>query len=175
MNPEQPRQRVLFFVTPLAVLMAAFMFFFFSQDEWTTNRVIGQLGFSVIAFGLLITTLFPVRGWWGIRLVTLTIFLTYSSYLIDQLWFSEETISLSGNFARPTPMNSVLGFLVWGLPSLFYTLWGSLSGRLHYLPEAGASLSDVVAHIIAWIAQAIFLILVAAIAFTAIFRWVSNL
>jgi len=32
-NPETPRRGVLYFVTPLAVLVAAFMFFFFASDE----------------------------------------------------------------------------------------------------------------------------------------------
>lgn len=35
------------------------MFFFFATDEWTPGRIIGQIGFTAIAFGLLVATLAP--------------------------------------------------------------------------------------------------------------------
>lgn len=156
-NLETPRRGVLLFVTPLAVLLAVFMFFFFSTDEWTTERVIGQLGFTAIAVGLVIATVAPERGAWGIRIVTFTIFLAYLFYLIYELWFSGQELSVSIRRSQSTPFNSILGFLFFGVPCLVYTLWGSTWGRLGHTEPEQTTRTDVMVYLIAWVAQALFL------------------
>src|SRR5262245_45076141 len=110
-NLEVPRRGVLLFVTPIAVLVAVGMFFFFASVDWTIARVVVEIGFAAIAVGLTVATIAPRRGWWGLRLVTFTIFSAYLGYLIHQLWFSGEALSVPERESQATPFNSILGFL----------------------------------------------------------------
>jgi hypothetical protein len=162
-NLETPRRGVLLFVTPLAVLFAAFMFLFFASDEWTAARVIGQVAFTAIALGLLVATIAPSRGAWGIRVVTFTIFAAYLSYLLYEFWFSGQQLSISPRRSQATPFNAILGFLFFGVPCLIYTLWGSTWGRLGHTAPRAATRADVIVFLVAWVAQVLFLALSALV------------
>jgi hypothetical protein len=169
-NPETPRRGVLLFVTPLAVLNAAVVFLL--TDEWPISLALVEVGFTAIAFGLVVATVAPRRGAWGIRVVTLTIFLAYLSYLIYELWFSEQELAVSPP-AKSTPFNAILGFLFFGVPCLIYTLWGSTWGRLGYVESGSANRTDVIVYLIAWGAQILFLTLSVLVVVVGIWRWWS--
>ena len=167
-NPESPRRGVLYFVTPLAVLVAAFMFFFFASEEWTPARVIFQVALSALAFGLVVATVAPKKGWWGVRIVTFTIFIAYLWYLIDMLWISGQELEVTGRRSEATPFNAILGFLFFGVPCLLYTLWGSTWGRLGRASPEETTRTDIFMYWIAWAAQVLFLGLSALVVITAI-------
>lgn len=169
-NLETPRRGVLLFVTPVAVLIAMFMFVFFSADEWTPARAIGQVGFTAVALGLVVATVAPSRGGWGIRVVTFTIFAAYLLYLIHEFWFSGQELAISTRISQPSPFNSILGFLFFGIPCLLYTLWGSTWGRLGHVSPGRATRSDRVVFVVAWVAQAVFLCLSALVVIAGIWR-----
>jgi hypothetical protein len=172
-NLETPRRGVLLFAAPVAVLIAVFMFVFFSADEWTLARAIGQAGFTAIALGLVVATVAPSKGGWGIRVVTFTIFAAYLAYLIHQFWFSGQEVTLSSRMSQPSPFNSILGFLFFGIPCLLYTLWESTWGRLGHMNAGRATRSDKVVFAVAWIAQALFLCLSALVVITGVWRSLS--
>jgi len=169
-NLETPRRGVLLLVTPLAVLIAVFMFVFFSADEWTPARAMGQVGFTAIALGLLIATVAPSRGAWGIRVVTFTIFAAYLSYLMHEFWFSGQELAISTERSQPSPFNSILGFLFFGIPCLLYTLWGSTWGRLGHVRPDSTTRMDRVVFLVAWTAQVLFLGLSALVVIAGIWR-----
>jgi hypothetical protein len=174
-NLETPRRGVLLFVTPLAVLFAVFMFFFFSTDEWTTARVIGQVGFTAIALGLVAATVAPSKGAWGIRVVTFTIFAAYLSYLIYEFWFSGQEMAISTRRSQASPFNAILGFLFFGIPCLIYTLWGSTWGRVGHVNPERTTRTDRVVFLVAWTAQVLFLGLSALVVIVGIWRsWSSS-
>ncbi len=170
-NPEAPRRGVLLFVTPMAILIAVFMYIFFSSDEWTTPRVIGQVIFTALAIGLLVATISPEKGWWGIRLVTFIIFITYFSYLIDQLWLTDQALDFPDRKSQATPFNSILGFLTFGIPCLIYTLWGSTWGRLGTVEPENIKRSDIVVFYVAWGSQLLLLLLSVMLVITWGYRW----
>ena len=167
-NLETPRRGVLLFVTPLAILIAAIMFLFFS-DDWTAGRIIGEVVFVAIALGLLAATVAPQRGAWGIRLVTFILFLVYLGYLLYEFLFSGQQLELSGR-PEPSPFKALLGFLFFGIPCLLYTMWGSTWGRLGHVKPSAATTSDRVVYLVAWGAQILFLLLSAVAIVAVIFR-----
>lgn len=148
-NLEVPRRGVLLFVAPIAVLIAVGMFLFFASDEWTPGRILVQIGFTAIAIGLVVATVSPRQGWWGLRLVTFTIFAAYLAYLVYELWFSGRELTVTQRQSQATPFNSILGFLFFGVPCLIYTLWGSTWGRLGYVEPEKATRTDVVVYLLA--------------------------
>lgn len=169
-NLETPRRGVLLLVTPLATLVAVFMFFFFASDEWTTARVVAQIGFSAIALGLVVATVDPAKGAWGLRVVTFTIFAAYLFYLIHEFWFSGQELTISPRRSQASPFNSVLGFLFFGVPCLVYTLWGSTWGRLGHLAPERATRTDIAVFLCAWAARILFLGLSALVVIVGLWR-----
>jgi len=146
------------------------MFFFFATDEWTTARVISQVGFTAIALGLVVATIAPSKGAWGIRVVTFTIFAAYLFYLIYEFWFSGQELSISARRSQASPFNSILGFLFFGVPCLLYTLWGSTWGRLGRVSPEQTTRTDILVFLFAWAAQILFLGLSALVVVVGIWR-----
>lgn len=162
-NSESPRRGVLLWVTPIAVAVTAFMYVYFDSYEWTTAQVVLQVALTAVSFGLLVATVSPRKGWWGLRVVTFVIFAAYLWYLIDMLWLSGEELEVTGRRSDATPFNALLGFLFFGVPCLLYTMWGSTWGRLGHVPPEETTRTDIVMYGIAWAAQALFLILSALV------------
>ena len=158
-------------MTPIAALIAVGMFLFFAGDEWTFGRIITQIGFSAIAVGLVVATVSPRHGWWGLRLVTFTIFAAYLAYLIYELWYSGEGLTITQRQSQATPFNSILGFLFFGVPCLIYTLWGSTWGRLGYVDPEKVTRTDVVVYLLARLAAALFLGLSILVVVVGVGRW----
>jgi hypothetical protein len=97
-------------------------------DDWNTTKVIAAAGWSACCT-LAIPAIYDSRRfWWAARGVTAINFFCYLSYLISEA-------VLSGGSFTPTrrsdasPYNSVVGFIVIGLPALWYTLFGRFTFR----------------------------------------------
>ncbi len=169
-NAEQPRPMIMWVLTPVVIVFALFMFISFDSDEWTTPRVIGQVAFSLVAFGMLVTTVAPTRGWWGIRLVTFVIFAGYFFYLIDQFVIQSNSLEPTVSRSATSPFNALLGFLFFGIPCLLYSLWGSTWGSIGRSSEK-ATKTDIVSYYIAWGAQVLFLALSLFSVIYVIWKW----
>ena len=94
-------------------------------DQWTWQRIRMMAGIELIPLALLAGFWLPARyGRWAFRIVTSLVFLAYTSYLVDQVFFSDTPFSLTGDRAEVSPRNSVFGFITIGLPCLWYSLFG---------------------------------------------------
>ena len=173
-NLESPRRGVLLWVTPIAVVVTAFMYVYFDSYEWTTPQIFLQVALTAVSFGLVVATTSPGKGWWGLRIVTFVIFGPYLWYLIDMLWLSGEELEVTGRRSDATPFNAILGFLFFGVPCLLYTMWGSTWGRLGHSSPEETTRTDVVMYRIAWAAQALFLILCGLVVLTGLVRMLGS-
>jgi len=172
-NAEQPRPVLMWVLTPLMVAFTFFMFIFFNSDEWTTPRIVGQIAFSLMALGMLVTTIAPKHGWWGIRLVAFVIFAGYFSYLINQFVIQDQSFDPTVARSSASPFNALLGFLFFGIPCLMYSLWGSTWGKIGHNPEE-VTKSDIVNFYIAWCAQWLFLGLSLLSAIYILWQWFQS-
>ncbi len=67
---------------------------------------------------------------WAIRIVTGLIFTGYLCYLIYEWGFdTEKGLGLGSRRSEATPINSLLGFLIIGLPCLWFTVLGRFTLR----------------------------------------------
>jgi len=65
----------------------------------------------------------PKRFWWAARGVTATVFLAYSAALIEEVFLGQKHFTLKE--LATGPFNALHGFLIIGLPCLYFTLRGS--------------------------------------------------
>ena len=157
-NAERPHPVVMWIVTPLVVLTAAFMYVI-TSDAWTTARIIGQVAFTTIAVGMVVATVAPNRGWWGLRVVAFVIFATYLWYLITEFVINPNPLSFTESRYDPSLFNAVLGFLLYGVPGLIYSMRGSMWGKLGHNNPKDVTRCDVVTLYIACGAALLFLFL----------------
>ncbi len=71
----------------------------------------------------------PVRFRWSLRCVTGVVFLAYLAYLTDMVVLEKRPFTWPGNRAEDSPTNALLGFLIIGLPCLWFTLFGRFTSR----------------------------------------------
>ena len=70
------------------------------------------------------------RFWWAGRFVAAFIFLVYVGYVIDEWFFSGQKWNTAlGSRSAASPINSVLGLIVYGVPAFWYVFTGNLSWR----------------------------------------------
>jgi hypothetical protein len=101
-----------------------------------TDDTFAVTPFSIVLFVTMIVTALllllglydPVRFHWALRCVTGVVFLAYVSYVVYEFAFTEEPLTLPRDRSEASPINALLGFLIIGLPSLWYTLTGSFTG-----------------------------------------------
>ena len=133
-NAQTPRRGVLVGITPFVVLTTVFMYFFFDQQGWSTSGVVFEAVLVLICICLILTIVDAREFWWAPRMLTFIVFATYLSYLLYEFWFTQKP--LNPTLRGDTPFRSILGFLVFGVPCLLYTFWGSTWGKLgHAEPE----------------------------------------
>jgi hypothetical protein len=96
--------------------------------DWNPTKVIVAVGWSSACF-LAIPALYDSRRfWWAARALTLIIFASYAEYLVYEWFFSGKGIGPTRR-SEASPWNSMLGFVVIGLPALWYTVFGRFSLR----------------------------------------------
>lgn len=106
-----------------------------SIGEWTPARVAVAAVWSISCI-LGIFALYDARRfWWATRSVTATIFVAYAVYLIYEFVFDVKPFELVGSRSEASPRNSLLGFVIIGLPCLWYTVFGRFSFRKRPTPE----------------------------------------
>ena len=96
--------------------------------DWTVSKAAVAGGFSLICL-LAIPALYNAgRFWWAARAVTAIIFLACVAYAVDQLLLSGKPLAATRR-SEASPLNSILAFLAFGLPSFWYTLFGRFTLR----------------------------------------------
>jgi hypothetical protein len=144
-NAEIPRPWILWLLTPMMMLSTYFVFLH-SSDQWSLSSVLVVSIFVLMSVGLLVASLVPDKGRWGIRLVAFLIFLAYFAYLVAEFIFEFKTFELAGDRSEPSPFNALLGFLLFGIPCLNYSIWGSVWGRVGHQDVVELTLKDVIAY-----------------------------
>jgi TctA family transporter len=127
-NIESPSRGVLLGVTPFAILTAVIMFLFFDQRGWATADVIFEA--VIIAICLcLILSIANARGfWWAPRVIAFIIFASYLGYVVFELFLSHKPFTMPSSRGAANPINAILGFCIFGIPCLLYSLSGSTIG-----------------------------------------------
>lgn len=93
-------------------------------EPWTIGRV-------VIMAGIELAVIFMLLGLfgfgWAFRALGGLIFLAYSSYLVSEFVFSDQSFTLHGRRSNASPGNALLGFVLIGLPALWFAIMGRRS------------------------------------------------
>jgi hypothetical protein len=96
--------------------------------DWTPTKAATAVVWSSACF-LAIPALYDAkRFWWAARLLTFIIFASYAGYLVHEWLFTDKPL-VPTRRSESSPWNSALGFVVIGLPSLWYTLFGRFTLR----------------------------------------------
>lgn len=66
------------------------------------------------------------RFWWATRSLTGLIFVGYAGYVVYECFFSGRTFGSDG---PASPQRAIAGLLIFGLPALWYTVFGRFSLR----------------------------------------------
>lgn len=111
-------------LTPPMLLFTVFLWFTAAQEELTGKQIIIYSGITIITFGLLAYTVSPQKGWWGPRLITFAVFLSYLFYLISEFVYTDHPFDPTVSHGAQNPFNALLGFFIFGIPSLIYTFSG---------------------------------------------------
>jgi hypothetical protein len=139
----------------------------FKYDGLTYGGVIVLAVLVVVPMALIMATLFPKKGRWGIKIVTFIIWAAYLWYLIDEFIFTDSKFEPTLDTATPSPFNALFGFLIIGVPCLLYTFAGSSLDKLYEdNPENISGRDIIVAHIVWGIKWLIYIL--NAIAITAV-------
>jgi hypothetical protein len=113
-------------LSPFVLLFAVFIPI--AIEQWTPARVALITGMEFMCIALLAGFWLPVRlARWAFRGLAGAVFLSYISYLIYEFFFSNEPFRVFGNRGEASPRNALLGFVIIGLPSLWYALLGRFS------------------------------------------------
>jgi len=128
--------------------------------KWTLPFIVTDSVCGVFIVCVCLALISQEKFWWAPRIITASIFVLYSSYLIYEFWIAKPTFhaifqSMQQPTSEPSPYASFLGFCAFGVPSLFYTLWGSVWGPIGDKKRLEKKPEDVVAYKIAIKAQQI--------------------
>ena len=111
-----------FLLTSLALLP-------FMIDGWTPSRVIVVAGLELLVLFTLLGFFDPLRFHWAWRAVGALIFIAYVAYLVAELFESGGRITIGRSRGATSVLSAALGFLVFGLPGLWFALFGRLTLR----------------------------------------------
>lgn len=99
----------------------------FLLGDWNPTKIIVCATWCACSL-LAIPALYDARKfWWAARSVTGLIVLAYGWYIVDEFFFSDHDFGLIGPTSDSSPRNAIWGFLVIGLPCLWYTIFGRFS------------------------------------------------
>jgi hypothetical protein len=88
-----------------------------------------SITFTVACAVMCIAMLFP-HCRWAIRIITGMVFFAYLIYLVHEWLFDTSAgIGIGAKRSESTPLNSLLGFVIIGLPCLWYTVFGRFTFR----------------------------------------------
>lgn len=121
---------LMWFLSIFLIAGSIYVFDHFDNEGWDVSRAIFQLCLFLVSLGVLLYTISPSKFSWGLRLVAFVMFSGYFVYFFDQLVVQKGTFSPAISRSTPSAFNALLGFLLIGVPSLFYMLWGSIWGNV---------------------------------------------
>jgi hypothetical protein len=100
------------------------------MDRWTQIRVVTVVGMEFMCIALLVGLWLPARfGRWAFRGLTGAVFLAYGAYLLHEFLLTDKPFRMFGSRGEVSPRNALLGFIIIGLPSLWFTLFGRFTLR----------------------------------------------
>jgi len=100
------------------------------MNAWTPTRVVVVIGMELMCLALLAGFWLPARfGRWALRSLSGAVFLAYGAYLIHEFLLTDKPFRMFGRPGEASPRNALLGFVVIGLPSLWFTLFGRFTLR----------------------------------------------
>ena len=109
-------------------------------NEWDTARVLFVAAVEALLLLLTLALYDPRRFAWATRCVTGIVFCAYLAYAVDELFLSGKPFEIvAGSRSAATPRNALMGFVVIGLPCLWYTLFGRFSPRGGGGPRGGGT------------------------------------
>jgi hypothetical protein len=115
-------------LTPVVFLFAVLIPFLISG--WTPTAVAITVGIEVMCLALIAGFWLPPRPQrWALRVLAGLVFVAYSIYLIYEFLFSDTPFKIDEARAKASPWNALLGFMVIGLPCLWYSLFGRFTLR----------------------------------------------
>lgn len=97
--------------------------------QWTPVGIVIMVVLELVCVAFLIGLWTPARvSRIAFRVVSAVVFLAFVAYLVDEIRYGNlRTIPRSRG--QSSPLNAILGMIVIGLPSLWYTLFGRLTLR----------------------------------------------
>jgi hypothetical protein len=99
-------------------------------ETWTLKLGVMIAGMEFLCIALLAGSWLPTRiGRWAFRCVAGGVFAVYAAYLIHEFFFSDTPFRLVESRGEASPRNALLGFVIIGLPSLWYALFGRFTLR----------------------------------------------
>src|SRR5687767_3620712 len=119
-------------LSPFLLIFAVFMPLLI--DQWTPLSMALMVGMELACVALLAGLWLPARfGRWAFRIVAALVFLAYAAYAVHEFFFTDKSLRGSGTGA--SPMGALMGFLIIGLPSLWYAIKGRFSLVAEPSPE----------------------------------------
>ena len=99
-------------------------------EKWTPIGIVIMVGTEFMCIALLAGFWLPARfGRWAFRGLASMVFISYSVYLIHEFFFTDTPFRVFESRGEASPRNALLGFIIIGLPSLWYALFGRFSLR----------------------------------------------
>ena len=97
-------------------------------DEWTPARIALMAVMEFMCVAVLAGFWLPPRfGQWAFRGFAGAVFLCYAAYFIHEWFFTNEPFRISERKSAASPRNALLGFIIIGLPCLWYAVMGRLT------------------------------------------------
>lgn len=124
-----PSRFVKWALSPFLLLFPV-LFMFRAVGCWTEGRTTGFL----LCTGLSAICICGLLALWGVRyagrVVTGGVALLYAWYVVEECYVRfDGNLGWGNGRSADTPLNSIIGFMIIGLPCLFYTILGRFSLR----------------------------------------------
>ena len=113
-------------LAPILLFSGAFLSFVVEDRLSVRGLMVIWLQIAIIMLVLVLTD--PKRFHWAARCLTGMIFLSYTGYLVNQVWGREQLMTVAGR-SESSPLNAIMGLVVIGLPCLWYTVKGRFERR----------------------------------------------
>jgi hypothetical protein len=115
-------------LTPFVLLFAVLLPFLI--PGLTPTAVAITVGIEIMCLALIAGFWLPARfGRWALRVLAGLVFAADFIYLVYEFLFSDTPFKLVEARAKASPRNALLGFMVIGLPCLWYSLFGRFTLR----------------------------------------------
>ena len=125
-NAQTIKPWVLWLLTP-AMLLTTLLVFASVGGEWTLSDALLCAAFALVTLCLILALIDQQRFWWALRILAGLVCFGYVAYVL----YAAMAPPASGDDPHfPRLFLATMGFLVWGLPSLCFMLWGHVGGKL---------------------------------------------